>query len=104
MSNLLPAYTCYDTLTKKDKIPDFLTDPVPCPKCQQFGNYILRLNAYGPNRHFMGSCDQCSGWGWVSREDAKCIHKWRLSKNIGRCLNLYKCEKCGDTREVDSSD
>jgi hypothetical protein len=33
----------------------------------------------------------------------KCDHVFK-EKNIGRCLHLYTCEKCGDSYEVDSSD
>lgn len=37
-------------------------------------------------------------------------YEWRAcdhvfaSKNVGRCLNRYTCEKCGKSYEIDSSD
>jgi len=36
-------------------------------------------------------------------EWASCQHRYS-SKNIGRCLNRYTCEKCGHSYDVDSSD
>ena len=34
---------------------------------------------------------------------SRCDHRFG-SKNIGRCLTLYTCSKCGHSYEIDSSD
>lgn len=87
-----------------------------CPRCKGHGGWNLKLNSYplhdkpdtAENRHryshFRASCSHCNGWGYV-REDENCPgHEWKHVRNVGRCLNLYRCEKCGKEREVDSSD
>lgn len=33
-----------------------------------------------------------------------CDHDYKHAGNEGRCLNRYKCEKCGDVMVLDSSD
>lgn len=78
---------------------------VVCPKCKGWGGHNLRLNAYGPGKHFKSSCDQCVGWGYVRESDSQCIHEWdyKTRVNVGNCLNIYTCVKCGQKRTVDSS-
>lgn len=76
---------------------------VVCPKCSGWGGHNLRLNAYGPGRHFKASCDQCIGWGHVPEADALCAHDWQDRVSVGNCLSTYTCSKCGKKRTVDSS-
>lgn len=89
-----------------------------CPRCSGRGGWNLLINAYPlregmadtpENRHkhvhFRASCSQCNGWGFVTRQqDVDCVHVWDRGTNIGRCLTLYKCTRCPEAREVDSSD
>jgi len=87
-----------------------------CPKCKGYGGWNLKLNAYplhnlednAENRHkfshFRQGCYHCSGWGWVREEDANHVHDWDFVSNLGNCLNLYECNICGKTWQVDSSD
>lgn len=89
---------------------------VECPVCHGFGMWNLRLDAYGPGKHFQCSCFQCNGWGYVERnsKDASCIHEYReltqqesRDKGIthfGRCYHVYECKKCGNYTATDSSD
>lgn len=96
--------------------PTWAPDYVPCPKCFQHGGWNLEINAYPlrnmentpENRHkyshFRAHCGQCNGYGWTSQENAKCLHEMVHHRNTGRCLNEYKCIKCGKIEEIDSSD
>lgn len=63
---------------------------VECPKCHAEEGY----------------CSQCNGWGYVKEgsPDALCVHEVVHHANVGRCLNVYRCTKCGHKYEVDSSD
>jgi len=86
-----------------------------CPKCQGHGGWNLALNQYRmhnypdtpENRHryahFTCLCGNCTGWGYV-HESQTCVHDWEYSRNVGRCLNEYKCIHCGKLNQVDSSD
>lgn len=75
-----------------------------CPACKGHGYWNLTIDAYGPGKHFNSMCRRCNGWGWLSKADFKCEHKWGPAKNLGRCYNEYTCEKCGIKNCVDSSD
>lgn len=87
-----------------------------CPKCKGHGGWNLKLNAYPlhgrPNTpenrhlfsHFRAACDHCNGWGHVLPGDEDHIHEWEYIKNIGNCLNLYRCKVCNRDWEIDSSD
>jgi hypothetical protein len=58
-------------------------------------------------RHFRAFCFQCHGWGWVQPGlDADCLHEFKeiAPDQPWRCWHTYKCEKCGKTKSVDSSD
>jgi hypothetical protein len=89
---------------------------VECPKCKGHGGWNLQLNAYRLHRypdtpenrhrysHFLASCDQCQGWGYVTPDNSECIHEWKSRGSIGNCLHLYECKSCGKHRQVDSSD
>lgn len=33
-----------------------------------------------------------------------CDHDWRHTATLGRCYNRYVCDRCGVTKEIDSSD
>lgn len=89
---------------------------VQCPLCSGHGGWNLKLNAYRmhghadtpENRHrfshFRANCSQCNGWGFVAPDNTACIHKWVQNRNVGRCLNEYKCSGCGKISVVDSSD
>lgn len=80
------------------------TEPlVTCPKCHGHGYWNLRLNAYGPGKHFQALCSQCMGWGRLTAADAACVHDWAVTRT-GRCLVESTCTKCGKGRVIDSSD
>lgn len=75
-----------------------------CPKCKGHGIWNLILDEYGPGRHFQAGCSNCWGWGWVAPGlDAECLHAYSISRNVGNCLNVWKCAKCGKEQIVDSS-
>lgn len=42
--------------------------------------------------------DQVRYYTW-----GKCHHQWK-SYNTGRCLTTYRCDKCGASYDIDSSD
>lgn len=87
-----------------------------CPKCKGHGGWNLELNAYPLNgkedtpenrhkhSHFRAFCSQCEGWGYVREEDQDHVHDWVHARNVGNCLNVFKCSICDKEREVDSSD
>lgn len=93
---------------------------VECPRCFGWGGWNLTLNAYpnslarhglpdtAENRHkyvhFRASCAQCSGWGYTSAENARCVHELDGGRTVGRCLTEYTCKKCGKKETWDSSD
>lgn len=100
-----------------DRYPEMAPYNTECPQCKGHGGWNLRLNAYKlpagyadtvENRHkyvhFQMHCNHCNGWGYVKPEDANHVHDWQHVKNLGRCLNLYKCSICQKEWEVDSSD
>jgi len=73
-----------------------------CPECKGHGGWNMLLNEYGKGKHFQASCGACWGWGWHT--PGECAHKWDgKRKNVGNCLNVWTCSKCGLEREVDSS-
>lgn len=75
-----------------------------CPKCKGHGKWHLELDAYGKGRHFDAVCGACWGWGYLAPGQT-CAHEWDgPTRNVGRCLNIWTCSKCGQEREVDSSD
>ena len=77
---------------------------IECPKCHTHGKWNLKLNSYGPGKHFQQHCTQCDGWGWVRTGlDATCLHDWQYVEKLGNCLHLYRCSKCNKEWEVDSS-
>lgn len=86
----------------------------PCPVCRCHGGWNLRLNAYGPGKHFQASCFQCSGWGWVTEKDRGCVHEFselsqkecaeRGIQHFGRCWHVYECSRCKRISAADSSD
>lgn len=117
---------CYLTPTSPEAFVDFTKHELPvkhhpdwtveCPQCKGYGGWNLRLNAYplrdmpdtAENRHryshFRAACSHCYGWGYVAPADADHVHDWQHVRNLGNCLNLYKCSVCNKLREVDSSD
>lgn len=84
----------------------FGENTVECPSCKGYGGGHLKLNAYGPGKHFDWSCSNCTGWGWVraGSPDALCAHDYLTDRNVGNCLNVWKCRKCAHEITVDSSD
>lgn len=83
----------------------YIKNPVLCPVCKGHGGWHLRIDAYGPGKHFDCHCFQCNGYGYVdgTTSNATCIHTW-TEKTVGRCLHEHTCSKCGEKRVVDSSD
>lgn len=77
---------------------------VECGKCHGYGGWNLKLNAYGPGRHFRASCNNCTGWGYVPESQGSHVHEWDRGETIGRCVTRYTCASCGETNDVDSSD
>ena len=75
-----------------------------CAACKGYGGWHLQLDAYGIGKNFDCSCSTCNGWGYVKQKYAGHIHNYVFVKNTGLCLNLYKCDGCGDEWNVDSSD
>ena len=44
-------------------------------------------------------------WGWGFKVPGECEHDWSgARKNVGHCLNVRTCVKCGKEMVVDSSD
>jgi hypothetical protein len=106
---LLPYFTNFTDMEVKEdpgvKYPGYFKNgSVKCPVCKGYGGSVLQVDAYGKGKHFQCFCSQCNGWGWVDANsaDATCVHEWD-EKNIGNCLHLWTCTKCGQSREVDSS-
>jgi hypothetical protein len=99
----------------KEKSSFLPSDYVPCPVCKGHGGWNLSLNSFpmhdkpntAENRHtyshFRCACSQCNGLGHTSKDNT-CIHEMVHVANIRMCLNKYECNKCGHTRDVDSSD
>lgn len=114
MTKYLPDATNFDGLPKLERPSKDHNMPYQCPKCKGHGRWNLRLDAYGPGKHFQAHCGQCNGWGWVSEEDRDCVHKYEeisqaecREKGImhwGRCWHAYQCGKCGRVTGRDSSD
>lgn len=77
---------------------------VLCPKCHGFGKWNILLDFYGPGLHQKCCCDQCDGNGYVSRDDAKCVHEFGRREAVGKSLWNVTCLKCGQKREIDTSD
>lgn len=115
MSNFLPDatdFTDIPLLAKPEGYPQG-ADTI-CPLCHGHGKWNLELNAYGSGKHFQGGCGQCWGWGWVTPEDADCIHEFvEISQakakalgvmHFGMCWHVIQCTKCGRLRSYDSSD
>lgn len=69
---------------------DLYPDKVKCPAC------LGRDDAF---------CWNCWGYGEVvaGSDDATCVHDYQHHETVGRCLNTYRCSKCGKDRTVDSS-
>ena len=71
-----------------------------CPSCKGHGSYNLRLDSYGPGKHFQGSCANCNGHGYV--DDDSHTHEWVLIENMGT-QKTYQCKHCHKIWYVDSS-
>ena len=91
-------------------------DFVVCPCCSGHGGWHLRIDAYGPGKHFNCHCSQCNGYGWVASgsPNALCVHGMvELSQDVcrergishyGMCWHVTECKKCGHVSAYDSSD
>lgn len=59
--------------------------------------------------HLMWAHDE-TGFAFVNTDKTiriflfGCVHEMEQHSNDGRCLNTYRCSKCGYMRQVDSSD
>jgi len=71
--------------------------------------YKKVMMGYDPETNTI-PCDNCGAqrqWGRatgqvkLNKEGVPCTHKYSR-RNIGRCLNLYTCEHCGDSYQIDS--
>jgi hypothetical protein len=96
----------YDDFTDFPGIKDKSNDCI-CPKCKGFGGWNLILNAYPlhgkpdtkENRHlytaYKAICGQCNGFGWVSKDNMKCIHEWAFSHQdvYDRVVKCIYCNK-----------
>ena len=67
-----------------------VSEKVTCPACMGLDDAF---------------CWNCWGWGTVAAgsADAACVHKYQHHATVGRCLNSYRCTKCGHETTVDSS-
>jgi hypothetical protein len=100
---------------KKPRATWMPDDYVECPKCDGHGGWNLTLNAYNlwdrpdtpENRHryshFVASCSQCWGYGWVDPKETECIHTYKFLRSTGNCLRQEKCTGCDKVIEIDSS-
>jgi hypothetical protein len=85
-----------------------------CPKCRGHGGWNLRLNAYGPGKHFQCGCGQCNGWGFVGESDRHCVHDYqeltpaesrtRGTPHYGMRWHVLECVTCGRCLSYDSGD
>ncbi|MCI0461143.1 MAG: hypothetical protein L0Z62_29705 [Gemmataceae bacterium] len=85
-----------------------------CPKCRGHGRWNLRLDAYGPGKHFQCGCGQCNGWGFVGESDWRCVHDYRELTpaecgtrgipHYGMCWHVLECVTCGRCLSYDSGD
>lgn len=97
-----------------DKKSPWFSYTKECKICQCFGGWNLAINEYrlkGDDtrenrleRHFKQVCQNCYGRGYVDQNETCEGHDWQWVRNSGRCLNIYKCAKCGKQTEVDSGD
>ena len=104
--DLLPPATNFDGIEIKPN-PGVKFNMVLCPKCHGYGEWNLRLDAYGKGKHFQAQCNQCNGWGWVKKGsmDEKCVHEYKYyGMNNGMGEQLWQCVKCGRETLVDASD
>lgn len=93
----------FNGLQKKVKPKDGYPGRYLCPVCKGYGGWVLERDAYGKGRHFQASCSQCNGWGWVNKEDKKCIHNYKEIWSTRDCRHGSKCMICGKEIEIDSS-
>jgi hypothetical protein len=75
-----------------------------CPVCRGHCEYNLKIDAYGPGRHFRGVCAHCNGSGLVDIRQTCDEHVWKHTRELGRCYNEYTCVKCGAVHHIDSGD
>jgi hypothetical protein len=115
MNNYLDPTTDAPKLVFKDMQvkpkKEYLSDRV-CPRCQGHGQFNLRINAYGPGKHFKSLCGACWGYGYLQKGQV-CAHEWRDATEeeikkahitLYRCEHAWVCTKCSTTRVVSSSD
>ena len=88
----------------------------PCHVCKCHGGWNLTLNAYPlhhytntpENRHryshFRKVCNHCNGYGYVHPDNNCPGHEWVHTRNVGRCLDEYKCKHCPAIAQFDSGD
>lgn len=98
----------FDGLTKQEPAPAQRMmgggAVVECAQCRGHGKWNLKLDAYGPGKHFRASCNNCTGWGYVSAKQGNHIHEWDRGETVGNCLTRYTCAGCKEVWDVDSSD
>lgn len=71
-----------------------------CANCQGYGEWNLRPDAYGPDRHFVGVCNVCEGYGY----HYGCQHKWGHIEQLSKTYRKEKCSLCGAEKFIDSGD
>lgn len=111
MEYLTPADPDYrkDRKTPEQKELEFLKyysfqPHLKCAACEGWGGGVIRVDAYGPGKHFEEFCSQCVGWGFVTdKRSSVCVHAAGPARNAGNCLRNYTCTKCGYVWQVDSS-
>jgi DnaJ-class molecular chaperone len=74
-----------------------------CQKCKGHGGWNLKLDAFGPGKHFRASCDNCNGWGCVSAKQGAHVHEWDRGQALSQHNTRYICATCKRTWDVDSS-
>lgn len=68
-----------------------------CPICDGHGGWW-----FSECRSLWCGCFQCNYSGYI--EVGSCIHEWGKGRQIGRCLMVYTCVKCGTKKQIDSGD
>lgn len=90
----------FDRISLQEK-RDYMKDNyATCPKCLGHGAWNMSASANASKFH----CTKCNGYGYVHRAHGACACEMEHLRNVGNCLNEYKCKKCGSVQTWDSGD